>query len=332
MSGRTYTIGEVAKSLELDAKNNSTVRLWTGQFTDWLSPHTRPVKGQLRLYTEEDVRCLTIVRDLRRRHIPYEEVRTRLSAGSVVRPEMAEEVAVMAPLPEAKPEAAALGAEEMRVLLSPVFEVTEALRRFVKDSDYVVGIHQELGRLASAVVSLNAKIDLLRYDLAALRRESQTPEPSSPGKSTGGATEDISPMPGSGQSRASRGSAGTDGSDRSDWSVASGNLAQAPGPAQLATVAEEGSGAQPGLNEYGLRPIPEWLVGQSLSAAHLCRLCGSTTKPLGVTPTARVVLQCIECRERLTVPLTRLEADLGLRRGFWSRLWQALRHPLSRRR
>ncbi|MBI2863624.1 MAG: MerR family transcriptional regulator [Chloroflexi bacterium] len=315
MAGTTYTIGEVAKTLGLEGKNSSTVRLWTETFADWLSPITRPVKGQLRLYTEADVRNLRLIRDLRRQHVSYDEVRQRLSAK---RQTAVEKATGESPIgsPTEENHLAAVDGRELRELLAPVFEVSEAWRRFLKESDYFVGIHLELGRLASSIESLNAKLDLLRHDVETVRGELRRPAAALANEAASG-EEHTTPLRSVDSDRSGR-SDGLDG-------LVSTSTARRP------IVAEGNPGTAVGLNEYGLRAVPGWLAGNSLGSFSLCRFCGSTAKPIGVTPTARAVLRCIQCQERATVPLAQLEKELGIKHGFLARLWRLLRHPLSRR-
>src|SRR5919202_6561375 len=78
---RAYRPKQVAARLHLAP---STLRLWSTEFAEWLSPYAQPpkraqIRGQ-REYTEDDVRTLEFVEDLLQQRLTYTAIKDRLRA------------------------------------------------------------------------------------------------------------------------------------------------------------------------------------------------------------------------------------------------------------
>jgi DNA-binding transcriptional MerR regulator len=82
MEQMLYRIGEAATLLGLHDKNSNTLRSWVEEFKDFLGASANPDAGRPRFFTEDDLRVLRTVRDLRANHLPYNEIRARLSQGA----------------------------------------------------------------------------------------------------------------------------------------------------------------------------------------------------------------------------------------------------------
>src|SRR5438067_12521188 len=77
-----YRIGEASTQLGLHDKNSNTLRSWVEEFKDFLGSSANPEAGRPRFFTEDDLRVLRTVRDLRTNHLPYNEIRARLAQGT----------------------------------------------------------------------------------------------------------------------------------------------------------------------------------------------------------------------------------------------------------
>jgi DNA-binding transcriptional MerR regulator len=77
-----YRIGEASTQLGLQDKNSNTLRSWVEEFKDFLGAAANPEPGRPRFFTEDDMRVLRTVRDLRLNHLPYTEIKDRLTQGT----------------------------------------------------------------------------------------------------------------------------------------------------------------------------------------------------------------------------------------------------------
>jgi len=77
-----YRIGEASAQLGLQDKNSNTLRSWVEEFKDFLGSSANPEAGKPRFFTEDDMRVLRTVRDLRINHLPYSEIKERLAQGT----------------------------------------------------------------------------------------------------------------------------------------------------------------------------------------------------------------------------------------------------------
>ena len=71
-------VGEVAKSFNIDPQ---TVREWSEQFSEFLSPEANPPKGATRYYSQDDVVTLAFVYRSRRGDATFDEIREAMSLG-----------------------------------------------------------------------------------------------------------------------------------------------------------------------------------------------------------------------------------------------------------
>lgn len=78
-----YTVTQMARALSLSA---GTIRTWTAEFADSLSPFATVEKGETRTYTEEDLAVFQTVKVLRDQQQSYEAIRERLQTGERLEP------------------------------------------------------------------------------------------------------------------------------------------------------------------------------------------------------------------------------------------------------
>lgn len=61
--------------------NVQTVRNWGARFSSYLSPGANPPRGQVREYTDDDLRVLDQIATMRRSNLSYSKIEAALSAG-----------------------------------------------------------------------------------------------------------------------------------------------------------------------------------------------------------------------------------------------------------
>lgn len=71
-------VGEVAKSFNIDPQ---TVREWSEQFSEFLSPEANPPKGATRYYSPDDLMALAFVYQSRRGDATFDEIRDAMAVG-----------------------------------------------------------------------------------------------------------------------------------------------------------------------------------------------------------------------------------------------------------
>lgn len=76
-----YTSGQVAEIVGVVAQ---TIRDWSDEYWEYLSPGARPEKGAIRRYTEHDVRVFLTINRERDRRLPADEIVGILEKGDLV--------------------------------------------------------------------------------------------------------------------------------------------------------------------------------------------------------------------------------------------------------
>lgn len=66
---------------ELFDISHQTVRRWTDEFESYLSSNATPPSGQMRLFTDDDIRVFALVAEVKNRGGTYEDAHARLRAG-----------------------------------------------------------------------------------------------------------------------------------------------------------------------------------------------------------------------------------------------------------
>ena len=67
----------------------NTVRTWSKEFADYLSPTANPKKGKARFYTEDDLTVLALIAFYRGENAPYTDIHTALANGERAQPPQA---------------------------------------------------------------------------------------------------------------------------------------------------------------------------------------------------------------------------------------------------
>jgi DNA-binding transcriptional MerR regulator len=155
-----YRIGEASAQLGLYDKNSNTLRSWVDEFKDFLGSSANPEAGRPRFFTEDDLRVLRAIRDLRGNHLPYSEIRTRLGQG-------AQSLEHPAPTPEAEERLERLPttdlaptlAEQVQTLLAPMSRAADEWRALAEQ------YRKRLEDREARVQSLEQRIESLQNRL-----------------------------------------------------------------------------------------------------------------------------------------------------------------------
>jgi DNA-binding transcriptional MerR regulator len=175
MEQAVYRIGEASAQLGLHDKNSNTLRSWVEEFKEHLSSGANPEPGRPRFFTEDDLRVLRTVRDLRNNHLPYSEIKARLAQGAHAveqpAPEKPEEVERRAPR-----ETALIPGDQFQALLAPMAKAAEEWRSLAEQ------YRSRLDDREARVAALEQRIDGLQARLQelyaqSLARHDRLPQP-----------------------------------------------------------------------------------------------------------------------------------------------------------
>ncbi len=78
MSDLTYSSRHIASLFKI---SRETVRVWSREFSAYLSPTAQPEPGRHRNFTDEDLRVFSLVSDMKNRGSVYEDIHAALAAG-----------------------------------------------------------------------------------------------------------------------------------------------------------------------------------------------------------------------------------------------------------
>ena len=74
----TYKNKEIQSLFNISA---DTVRVWSEEFSTYLSPLATPGTGKHRVFTDEDLQVFALISDLRSHDMSYEEIHAALQSG-----------------------------------------------------------------------------------------------------------------------------------------------------------------------------------------------------------------------------------------------------------
>jgi len=143
-----FAVSQTARYLGVSP---ATVRNYTRQFADHLSPTASPPPGQPRRFTEEDLRVMATVKSLLTEGVTYEQARRRLADGL----HLVEDLDLPLPPRGREPtETALVPMASVHLIVQPYIDQTEQLR---KERDQalsrVVELERHLGRLEGLLES-----------------------------------------------------------------------------------------------------------------------------------------------------------------------------------
>lgn len=124
--------------------SSPTIRNWSNEFGDFLSPGARPPKGLAREYGEADLETLAAIRHYKMtERLTYEQVRVKLEAGEHERADIA--------IPEAP------GPEPVGAALVPMSLVQALYRDMGRLQDRLLESERKRGRLEGRLTELERR-------------------------------------------------------------------------------------------------------------------------------------------------------------------------------
>ena len=137
-----YRTSHICKLFDISYE---TVRNWTTEFGEYLSPTAIPGKHRKRLYTDLDMRVLSLVAELKKQGMTYEEIHANLKSGERGKP----------PTLDPKDLQALVTSEAEHRLALEVERLQQTLMRAHEELKQVEGLRQELEK---------SKRDTIRYE------------------------------------------------------------------------------------------------------------------------------------------------------------------------
>jgi DNA-binding transcriptional MerR regulator len=149
-----------------------TIRLWTIEFADYLSPTARPGTNKIRLYSQSDLEVMTLVAEFKVQNRTYTEIHATLKSGQRGEPKVQSPDDITDLASSTREQRLALEVERLQRQLVEVRHELE-LQRKVAEQVYATReenmhlkaradlIEQERQRLLQQLAELNARIEQL---------------------------------------------------------------------------------------------------------------------------------------------------------------------------
>jgi len=162
-----YRIGEASAQLGLQDKNSNTLRSWVEEFKEYLGSSANPEPGKPRFFTEDDMRVLRTVRDLRVNHLPYSDIKERLAQGAHA-VEQQQEDAVIRPRDGGGERAyhLARAGDQLQAMLAPLSQAADEWRSLA--DQYRTRLEDREAR----VLQLEERLDTLQGRLEEMHAQS----------------------------------------------------------------------------------------------------------------------------------------------------------------
>lgn len=160
-----YRIGEASAQLGLQDKNSNTLRSWVEEFKEFLGASANPEPGKPRFFTEDDMRVLRTVRDLRVNHLPYSEIKDRLAHGAHA-VEQTQETGERGRVTVSEQGSSLMLSNQIQALLAPLSEAVDQWRDLAEH--YRVRLDEREERM----LQLEQRIDTLQGRLEEVRARS----------------------------------------------------------------------------------------------------------------------------------------------------------------
>jgi DNA-binding transcriptional MerR regulator len=141
-----YRTSHVCKLFEISYE---TVRNWTTEFGEYLSPTAKPGKHRKRLYTDLDMRVFSLVAELKQQGMTYEEIHANLQSGERGKP----------PTLDPKDLQALVTSETEHRLALEVERLQQALIRTQAELKQVEELRQELEQTKRDNIRFEAKLE-----------------------------------------------------------------------------------------------------------------------------------------------------------------------------
>ena len=149
-----------------------TIRLWTIEFADYLSPTARPGTNKTRLYSQADLEVMTLVAEFKAQNRTYTEIHATLKSGQRGEPKVQSPDDITDLASSTREQRLALEVErlhrqlaEVRHELESQRKVAEQVQAMREDNVHLKAradlIDQERQRLLQEIAALNARIEQL---------------------------------------------------------------------------------------------------------------------------------------------------------------------------
>ena len=162
-----YRIGEASAQLGLQDKNSNTLRSWVEEFKEFLGSSANPEPGKPRFFTEDDMRVLRTVRDLRVNHLPYSEIKERLAHGTHAVEQQKEAGEAGHEIMVASEQSTSLVlSDQLQALLAPLSQAADEWR------DLADQYRTRLEEREARVLNLEQRIDTLQCRIEEMHAQS----------------------------------------------------------------------------------------------------------------------------------------------------------------
>ncbi len=148
-----------------------TVRTWSQEFAEFLSPTANPGKGRNRIFTEKDMQVFSLVSELKARGLTYEDIHAALHNGQIGElPPAPATVEAMAL--EREEQSLAIQVERMRDMVALLTQQRDELQTMIQPvKDENIRLQAQLEAAQKRAQEDAEQRRLLTEDIAHLNRE-----------------------------------------------------------------------------------------------------------------------------------------------------------------
>jgi len=75
----TYRVNDIAPLFQVQG---NTIRQWSEEFTSYLSDDANPQKGEVRLFSDNDLKVISLVAQMRNKRKTFDDIHASLAAGT----------------------------------------------------------------------------------------------------------------------------------------------------------------------------------------------------------------------------------------------------------
>ena len=151
----------VSQAARYSGVSGTTIRGWTREYSDYLSPTANPPAGQPRQFTEDDVRVFATVATLRAQLVTTEDIRAALDAGQRIEP--------MPPPEVERPGQADRASDAPNVEAHAAAAAAAASTAIDIYRDRVTALETRADQLADRLIAAEARAAAAERELAVLR-------------------------------------------------------------------------------------------------------------------------------------------------------------------
>jgi len=165
-----YKSGQVAN---LYGVTTETLRSWSKDFSTYLSPSAQAGKNKQRLYSNEDLTIISLVAELRKENLTYQEIHLALKNGQrgqppALNPDELRELQKQAKQetdPETLQNLLVRTQDTLEVVQRQLYELQEIKERNIELTTSLSHVTDERDRLQKQTTQLNKKVEQLTREL-----------------------------------------------------------------------------------------------------------------------------------------------------------------------